>query len=583
MSYIQTITYNGFTFPYTKLDYTSTVIYAEDGQTHLGTQYFFNVSGVLAGEQSPDQTLATYICNMRSALQEPRKEFKVGWGTAMSPYTYIVFDFKDTDDDDFGPKPGELRLFRFSGGQAATYSWSISIFTKECWGAGCDMDALTSVVLAVMRRYEHTIDSDGLTTRTMSGKLILSGTALQAGFSADFYRFIVAPPIPLNFHRDIQSYEQSEDGRELTFSITDSEVIYTLPNPISNGQANFTVRLADLGAMVYYTLNGWFSAPVSVPKSMIIQKIGDLVNAKFPVSAPGLIWESRELTEAVYSPNRIDFSISASSAGGTLNNGTLDLSIGLDYLTVSPPNSNGQSWPIYPDGGDISQSSGLLAPVPIAWDACSGNSLNQLGLGSRGTLAYSLSGTPTPPQGTYPSPNQISQAHKDAPYVAYNETISYEIDNGIQCFYPKIASTGGPGGDLGAAIFQQVRNPVLHVIQAGYASRVGPDSKSAPIAAAPWLLDNGGTRQDSNAAITDCFVSAVCADPVGDGSNNRYTIHWRYVGTLANTLTVGSGKASLTEAEPNWPLDPRRTLTDPEELISQTLPDGAIYAAGYGQ
>ena len=574
MSLYQQVTYNGFTFPYATLSESSAVIYAEDRQTHLGTQYIFRVSGCIFAEHASDGNLLTYMDNMRCMLQEPRGEFLVKWGTTpTSPWLpaelggTTIFDFKDTDDVDFGPKPSEVKFTRFSGGLAALYEWSVAIFVKECWSGSCTLQGRQNQILAITRRYQHTIDADGLTTRTVSGRIIVTAQSVAAtGGQADAFRFMVTPPIPVNFKRTVQSFSQSEDGRELSFEFTDVETIYTLPKPITDGQASWSVRLADTGAMVNYALSGWFSAASSVDKSQILTAISNLALKKFPVNQKGFIFETRELTENIYSQNRIDFNITATSAGGVTAQGQPDFTVGINTLTVSPPDSTGLAWPIYPDGGDASQSSGLLAPAPIAWDSCKPSQLSQTSLSARGILATSPSGTPTPPEGPTNAQNDgTSMAHQTAPYVAYSETISYEINNQVRIFRPKVMNA--------QAIAQQTGNPIIYVIQAGYASRLASSAKDGPLASAPYGINATGT---SNSVVLDAYVSPVVAEPIGDGSNNRYTIHWRYVIALETPLDKGS----LDPLTPSWPLDPRRPSTTPEFLAKQTLPDAAIVKPG---
>ena len=593
MSLGQQITYNGFTFPFNKLDVSSAVVYAEDHISVIGTQYIFSVSGVIQAAQadSADQTsLDQMMRNMRDFVLQPGGEFKVQWGTTTgastpgvsnltAPYytPYHIYGGRSTNnnsgngvgsatgyghDIDWGPKPGNLVFTKFSGGLAALYTWSLTVMVKECWSPTCAITGLNTGILAITTHYQHSIDSDGLCQRTLSGKLTVTGTSVVVGKNADSYRFQITPPIPTNFRRVSQSFDQSEDGRELSFSIVDQEMIYTLPTPLTDGQATWSIELFDLGCKVNYTLSGWFSAASSQDKSIILNKIADLVQDKFPIGDPGLIFKGRTLSESIYDRNRIDFSISAEGNAGVApgSNSIVNFAVGLTTLTKSPPNTTGQSRVVYPDGGDAESPQGIFAPAPVPWDACSANNpLQSIGKAAQGVVLNDNTAPPTPAEGVIASANQIKPN-----WMAYSETISYEIKNNIAMFYPKKQGA--------RPIAQQTNNPVVSVIQCGYASKAATRASDGPTAPMPFQINTAGS---SKFVVTDSFVQPSVPEPIGDGTKNRYSIQWRYVLRQIQTPTT-----LFAEIEPRYPVDQRRPDIDPASA-AYAFPNNILPAEAY--
>src|SRR6185437_325116 len=144
---------------------------------------------------------------------------------------------------------------------------------------------LTSDVLAVTWQFSHTVDASGFTTRTVSGKILIEGGTVQAGQSADHYRAIVANAIPsLTWYKfESAQYTQSEDGRVLSFSVTEVEQNWTLPNPITDGHVTWASRLGGVDSefIIDYTLSGWFQSSAAHSKIEILNAIGALAASRF--------------------------------------------------------------------------------------------------------------------------------------------------------------------------------------------------------------------------------------------------------------------------------------------------------------
>jgi hypothetical protein len=563
------VNYNGYSLPYVRMTVEESPKYADDGFSLEGTQYNFIFTGFLLSNTTLG--LATAINEARCALSQPRGfPFEIQWsddGVTYNTFWNITPESQgdpqpgDFGDQAWGPLPGRFQITQMSGGRSCVYTWEVQCFRHNCFGEMCTLGTSdNNEILSFTIRQEHSIDVNGLTTRTIAGKIAVRSTLIynpeQDKFlPADSYRYLINPPIPLNFVRTRQTFAQSADGRELSFTFVDEERLFVLPTPATNGHVSFTVRYEELGMIVRFTLNGTLEAPRSIQKSALLTLALTMVINRFvPASGGQLIYDQREFSEDMYA-NSISFSISAYCVGGSTVNTTGPTNVysllpGVNTFGAYPPsNSSGNQWPTTPYGGDANLQSGIVAYTPPQFDNC-------ISLAGNANAAANASGVyigtqvgmggPSPSQTPVSSQNQgPSGAHLSAPWIGFHEEISYELDNGLVSFYPKMSGAN--------PVFQQVRNPAVYVIQSGYARRYvanGADSDLLPTAQPPiW---NGSTTPQAG-IVKSAFIQPATPDPVGDGSSDLYTCHWRYV------IELNSAVLSVSNMGINYPTDVRRT------------------------
>jgi hypothetical protein len=331
---------NAYTFPYPQVSATEEPVWSDDGIVLIGTRYRVAVRGTLVGTSESD--FRSKMLEMRCKTRAPRGAFEVSWSPDNSTWSkdYQVDSGVGTD---WGPYPGEVTFDRFTGGRAATYNWTVEWTSKECFSDSCSTVSSGGPggggqvpVLAVTRRYSHSIDESGFTVRNVSGTLYVTASEAASGRDADYWRWKVVPQVPGNFKREHQLFDRSPDGTQLRFSITDREVMWTMPEPITKGQANWSLRLRGMGYMVDMSLTGEFEAVAAAGKDDLLQRIGELVLAKFP-NDPGLIWETRQISESIYD-NRVSFAFHAYMAVAAASDNTPDWVINFGGV---PPGSNG--------------------------------------------------------------------------------------------------------------------------------------------------------------------------------------------------------------------------------------------------
>jgi hypothetical protein len=574
-------TYGGKTLPFAKMAVTESPVYAEDKFTLQGTQYTFDFSGFLIVNQAGQRLTSaaefgSALLALECAMTRPRQSLVIQWSDDGITWT-TLYNFQVTaygsDDNAWGPLPGDFKVTKFMGGRTGMYSWSVSAFQKTCFDSNCNASDYNSnaggPILSITRRYQFDIDEVGLTTQTTTGKLtIMANPCVQyigtpQPITADNFRYVVTPSLPQSFQRVAQSFTTSEDGRELSFSFKDQEMKYVFPTPITGGQANWSVRVEQLGALVTYSLSGRLGAPQDITKAAIIQQIANIALAKFPTStqqAP-LIYTVREITEDIYN-NWVSFNIVAQQAAGGGTGYTPNFDVGLNTFTVNPPtNQNGNAWAIYPYGADANDNSGVIANPPVQFDTCTNfqgddPTLPVSNTGSTGTLPSEGQGGSIQGEGAGTYTNLLSQQHTQSPYISYNERLSWEIDNRIVAFVPKTQGA--------ATILQQTGTPQVTIIQAGYSVQYGQQPSDVQVPPQPFAVRMGAPLQIAR-------FETEAPVPVGDGAWNRYTQRWMYVARMPQALTA----TNTTFPNPpafEYPQCPQRPMQTDQQLAVTNMP-----------
>lgn len=572
---VNTVTYAGFTFPYARLSVDETVIYDTDEKTQIGTSYRYTISGTIGGVSQTD--LQTNLCAMRQALNTPKQPFSVQW-TGDSNIT--LFSVDATTDTNWGPKPGNLSLFGFSGGRVASYVWTLDCQTKECGLCSNAPSTTASSIESLTREFAFEIDHNGFTKRTVSGHLIVTSAFVSMGKYADTYRGFLQQLVqqPLGYQRTQQDFRASSNGRQLDFTITDQEVMWVLPQPVTGGYASFSVKISPFGARQDFLLRGRFEAPASHGKDELIQKALLLANQKIgaPLAAQGytVIPGDIEFTEDVYN-NAIDFSFAAWSAT-TTTAGSGDFGGGplatFGGVPTGSENKQGQLIGAYGHtGGTDNSGQGSIAPAPVEVDGCIQISPGDFPTTSP-TPPFSFPPT-SQPQGSDNLPgvsqpngnkNPTSEAHGQAMWLEYHEEVTFHFKNNVVVIMPKIKG--------GLPIFQQTKPPELIITQHGYAVRMVPqDDAQDFVPQAPGCWFDAGT-----VTLLDNDVTASSGEPVSNTNWDKYKIKWTYV--MQYNGSIESGAASLPANTFAFPDDPRRTYFGPNFKVgdsqSTTFKDG---------
>jgi hypothetical protein len=562
--------YGNTTFPYAKLSVESQAIYGDDDYTQIGTQLRFTIAGVVGGVSQMD--LATQICMMKQALNIPRQQFTASW---TGDGNTTLYSYGPNDDIARGPLPGALTLWAHSGGRAAAYTWSLGVWSKECFGTGqgCSLSSRQGQILLFTRNYDFLIDNNGFTRRTVSGRLMLTAQGGQADSYRDFIATIIRQPN--GYHRVQQQFRQNPDARILDYSIVDQEQMWTFPQPVTGGNATFSVRIDPYGAKQEYMLTGRFEGPSGIGKDQLLNQALLLAATKIPAAAGVVVIPTDiEISEDVYN-NAINFKFGAWSATGAAP-GTAAYGQGpLGTFGGIPPGNNQQGQPVWVYGGtgQNGNTSGLLAAGAPALDACTQLSPGEIptDVFPSGSNPSGIGGTQPPPPESNPSTSNpgalnvsnpgkstISADHAgDAmtglgPFVEYKEIVKFHVKNSIVMLQPKLA-----GKD---PISQQTATPRLTITQSGYCRRYANTAalkKNVNVFDPPTPFFDSSTVQ-----MLDSEFGCDSADPVGNTGWDIYKFSWTYIMRWNKSITTINDTSSK-EGLVAYPDDPRRPYPGP--------------------
>lgn len=525
----QVITYGSYSFPFPVLTVREQFVFDTDERTLIGTKYQITVSGWIY--EAEGNTLNTAIKTMRGSLAKPWQRF-IARDAATGD---VIYDFDpvagggETATDDWSPRPEDLTISQITGLRAARYSWQFNVFKKDCPGL-----ITPAGILSVTKSYSYSIDVSGYATRQVAGTLKVRAQAAPA----DLYRAYVTPPLPNRFRRTQQQFAQSPDCLTLTYNIVDMEEYRTLPPLVSDGEATFGVKVADLGARVFYTLQGRFKGPPSTPKTQLFTYLANLISAKFPLADPSFLFEEASVDEAVYG-NEISFSVTGSGVGMPSPGGTPNYGVLFRNMLKAPPDSNNQAHLPSPYG-DL-PGYPHVSPLLGDYDACGTQPGEDQPLPDVVAVDRQESPALIDEVDVEGGQQGASAQHLLTPYISFHERVNYFIDYKRVRMDQKDKSPSSPAN---GPYIVQTSGPSMIVTQAGYYVVFARQATDLPNPPEP--INKFGT-------ILEAFVQPHSPEPVQDGTWRQYTVHWRYV---IDTGVYYHGSYDPT-AEIDVPQDPR--------------------------
>jgi hypothetical protein len=581
------VSYGSFACEFVRLRVDEKNIYDEANISQVGTTYTFNIEGVIA-----EATIALFQAKIQcanAAFLKPRLAFLVQWRELSTDPWTDLYNINSASDISFGPHPESFNVTQFSGGKAGLYSASVRCDTKDCY-SNCTPFGRPSEVLSITRRWSYEVDPNGYTQRSVTGKLLVTAQSVAAGKPADYFRTSVTPNRPGFFQRVSQSFNMSEDGRTLSYTIVDQEVYCNFPATIGSGQASFGYKLSRLNQEVNAILSGHFEAPRATPFQALLFFAYSLVAFYINPKMTGLIPTETTVRQGLF-VNSIDFSFTYWGMSSVVFNknspddtAPFNVANGLAIGDIEPQTAQQTAAiPIGAYGGTSSPApnaitgvsppptnSGVFSPSPPLYDSCTASTSP----GNIPTIPPSTPSTnnssppntnstgPTPTQNTKSpgsdgNPAGITQQAWKYPFYEYHQVFRYVGDNGLSVFTPKIANAG--------PLFQQTRIPTIILLQSGYQKEVAPSAANVLQPPNPSLGDNG--------TLLSWDVSPTVGEPFGNSNVSLYTTHWNYKIQYNKTI-AGKTLSELGIIEyPNSPILSQNnggTMPAPPNLLPPT-------------
>ena len=287
-----TLKYNGYTFPDNRqTSLRCRTLYDSAGRGVKGLEYTLTITWVITKEDAGGSSMSTYLSDVRNKLMEPRKDLTgldaLGFPVENTAGGTTISGSSDSGDIEFGPKPISFDVTVLVEGQAFQVQWTCVFVLKHCpheW-------SVEEYVWGV----SYQVDQNGLTTRTIDGKIILKGQldsfqvvpGIRVSVDRSIYLGVVIPPPIPGYQRTIKR-TISEDKRELDFTVVDKPIDSpnAYPPGIEHCDVNFTVEssLKGDGLAVGFanwlcTLSGTFRVLPGYSKSFAISAFNLILNA----------------------------------------------------------------------------------------------------------------------------------------------------------------------------------------------------------------------------------------------------------------------------------------------------------------
>jgi hypothetical protein len=532
-----------------------------------------------------------------------------------------------TPDRRWGPKPRILAVESIPGGSSARITFEVECFIspladgdkatpayfEELWiGSTFAYDrnfhvTRTTKVMAKVNRWAGQWREGGSAVDPVTGKAasppeadpdnMRSNSArwLSQAFFTDTARFI---PPPFKYGKRVSGdVSTSPDGMSLEATVTDVQVYRTLPRPLTDGTANFSLTLSTSGAqpVAVKSLTCDFTQPPDFPVDIIYQFITALIYYRFPEFFPGPGKAAQGFfTQLTIGHPEFENRVTAQITGMTtklgqlllptpdpnnpngpvtLTSAVLQNALGMDDINKLLPHF-GHLWQ-RSDGWSWLPANGMGPPQPTpdpAWNdpntvnnVVTPGSLGTGGMGAESSAILIARDTPQTPEmvkeapsydplyvqdeqgdpnnGVPPVANPVYDTDPAAPppNPVANPNLS---DAGTSNFYTHYSDHIQYQADRGLRVLsstvaggvdviQQVHQPVVRVIHVGSARRIG-----LPVEAPPTMGVTDSSPPDSN-VDQDYFKQGqprLCLD----GKTLEFSATWSYSSILPNTRGISS-------------------------------------------
>jgi len=541
----QTVTYNGFTVGFVSVSYTGQAVYDSTDRTQKNMRMVFHVSGLIHSSSVDD--FKVQLDDFRERLSQSRKQFIWKLDAAS---TTVFFNISGTGaggtliDRNFGPKIRNISVEAIVGGLSARVSFDIEAVIN------CET---TNLLEEFWWEFSYNYDQNFTCERRIRGRYRLSSPGDSPNTFFPNHEFW--PKIPRSFYRESIEHQVSPDGLQIDWSIIDRQVWRTLPKPLTDGSASFTIE--QQGAVLNKTLSGYFIAPMDKDKRIIMQFITQLISARFPNAVNPLNADPKsgfsELNEFFVHfsitnsefQNRMDFTITARSSAVSLLSGSAgssDRKINLSTAELFGDIADVQ--PLFGDGwtpsdgeaydGGVLGNYGLIPGSSPLFDTCDVDFDNTIvpedsqedAIVEVGHQHISNAGTGNIPVEKI---DITSAEHQSYPYLVFLDQVSYQVD------YRKVII---PSLQVGVADFvHKIGSPIVRIVQCGTARRIGQPPTVPP----PMFLDYAFGEIETREVTTSA------AQINGDGRSIEYQVSWNYVVSSPNGRDlIGASQFSET-------------------------------------
>lgn len=280
---IGTVSYNGFTFPpANRVKITTRPVYDSSDRVVKYDEITMRID-FIAHDGMDELPGVGFDSDMRLLyllLSSPHKQLAFddrGYGDIVIPTNYSEITQ--------GPKPRIVHWEPIGANKAINISWEVVFSIARC------TFSQNKRMTEYNYSYSWSIDSSGLTIRTISGHFEIASSFQAIGGnidridkSADAYRDQIKFPVPDGFIRESQNFDLSEDRRILRFHLIDRQIQSRYPYPKGVKELSLTQRLStnnlQVGQVWSVTISGSITLFTSSPKHHAWMAFSEVVRSR---------------------------------------------------------------------------------------------------------------------------------------------------------------------------------------------------------------------------------------------------------------------------------------------------------------
>ncbi len=285
---------------------SATPVQDDDQPTIRYTRYDIQVDAIV--EAGLDTTLDAAMAALRSELTRPGNVLIVedtGFGPIYVTGSGLQGAGQNGAVQDVmgGPFPELLSFQPLGGSRSAQISWRVVAAFNDC------PHARTRDILSYSYTVSTSIDSNGLTTRSISGSVVIVperiGRSIKS--TAEKYRHLIPVKVPLGFRRESQSFRLSPDRTTLSFDIRDKEI--DSPNALPEGVSDIDATHAlswnrSHSASATGTISATITLTPGQPLTRAYEAFKEIVKERLTaarLSSKGVLLESLNVAENLFS------------------------------------------------------------------------------------------------------------------------------------------------------------------------------------------------------------------------------------------------------------------------------------------
>lgn len=323
-----TLSYNGWTFAGPRVSTTLDVRPERESSGRHVTHLVFtlNVVAYITDDSNGVGGSGGDAGNVVATIQDLLTEDGGALVCTGMGYGNISVNGGSTDRDiAWGPKPKLISMIPVGSSGCIELNWQVEWSANRCSGGSSQLFGQLGEVISATYGMRYSMDHAGLTTRTIRGEFRMAINRATVGGgpvakTADELRDRLDFPPLVNFKRESQEWELSEDKSRLNFTITDRELPSDNGYPVGVASISATHTVSAEGgaaltaASLQCEIRGSVEMAKPYTKSDGMERILLLVGERMKIArnqanegGKGVIMTGLSITEHIFD-RRVDFS-----------------------------------------------------------------------------------------------------------------------------------------------------------------------------------------------------------------------------------------------------------------------------------